>query len=468
MKRRMILLMLAVFLLTAGCTADSPNETNTPGTTAEAGFETPGPQEREKREAEANPEDRIPIDASLYSPRDCRFTLLEREDCLVELVVMQSLDLRSSFSLYVHNRTDEQIWITVSDITLNETVQLGGSFYFPLEAGKSGDACVSGTFPQLDEICAMIGYENVTELSANVQIRKDPAYVKMSECSIAFPEGLHPHFAYEAYLDMRADRQVLRADDRVTIALLGCGHFFDTSANNRLTGFLWVENRTDETIPVDLSGLSVNGTVVPMLAGDSLRLRPGTSCLIEFYAEKKAFDTAGISSIASMRLQILTSEEENSGGARLTEGGTWYPVALAESGRTEDAAEEGTLLYDDGLLEVRFLRAELNDSWIEGYVNADYYLLINNRRAEGVRIRIKDAMLGDAPYVDPAWSDDYIFTENDRIGAQSKGVMIVSPRFPKEETENGLPEFSFLLQVRSQGEDTIFYTTAERIRLAEE
>ena len=155
-------------------------------------------------------------------------------------------------------------------------------------------------------------------------------------------------------------------------------------------------------------------------------------------------------------------------GARQTEGGTWYPVALAESGRTEDAAEEGTLLYDDGLLEVRFLRAELNDSWIEGYVNADYYLLINNRRAEGVRIRIKDAMLGDAPYVDPAWNDDYIFTENDRIGAQSKGVMIVSPQIPKEETENGLPEFSFLLQVRSQGEDTIFYTTAERIRLAEE
>ena len=90
------------------------------------------------------------------------------------------------------------------------------------------------------------------------------------------------------------------------------------------------------------------------------------------------------------------------------------------------------------------------------------------RSKTGIRLKPTEAMIDDEPYRDPYSKTTYISLENNTFGPQSKGFMVMTIRLPADSVSDIAPALSFLLQVQSQGGDTIFYTTNDRITLTKE
>ena len=462
MKRWMILL---IGFLLIGCTKDIPETPDSAATSAP----TTDPQLPTPEPVVELPTDPIPIDASLYSPDNCRYMLLETEEVRIELIFSKELSYYHNLVLmHAENRTAQQINVTVSDIILNGNVQTNCETYFDLSAKTAEKRSLSSS---LEVPCAMIGFENLRELSASVRIQyangstSDPL-----PCKAAFPEGILLHYGYRDCCDMRADRQILFADEDITVALLGCGSFYQDSSFENLTGILWAENRTDRTIPVKVSSISLNGIAISPYS--SVRyLDPGNACIISFSVYQSDLDLIGVQSIESMRLQILTSEEENSAviGA---EGGAWHSVALAMSGQSSIVSDDGEIVYDDGLLALGLNRIDIRyDAYgYSGvmYTEIRYIVSVENRRAEGVRLKPTETMVDDELYRDPYTKTTYVSLENNAFGPHSKGFMILTVRLPSDSVSDTIPSLSFLLQVQSQGGDTIFYTINDRIKLTKE
>lgn len=455
MKRRMLLLLLMLCLL-PGCAKQDAEPTPSPSAAPTA---TPAVEEEPAPEAEEPPaEDVIPIDPMLYTFTDCRYPLLEHEDCTIEVVFARDSYGEANVLLYAQNHTANKLSVEVEDILLNGTVQGDDDVFFDVPA--------NGTYRYrylTDTVlaCAMMGYDNLESMRAYVELRAGDENNGPFGCEAEFPDGVRVHNAYTAFRDMRADRQVLRSDDAVLIALLGCGDFFD----GLLTGYLWIENRGTEEIPTRVSGISLNGVSVPILS-IAQTLAPGAGCVMRFTVSERDADTAGVQSIGSLALQILSSEDENT-AARSAEGGRWYPVALAQSGQAETAGADGRLLYDDGLLRLTLQKVERKKSATDSTVAGYYYVKVENLRSEGVSLRILDPRIGEEPYVNAKYGDSYLEKQNTKFGAESAGVMVLRADFTVTEAENGLPAFSCIFQVQSQGGDSIFYTIAERIVLTE-
>ena len=375
MKRWMILLIVLLLIGCAKDVAESPDPAATPAPTAVPQLPTPEP-------VVELPADPIPIDASLYSPDGCRYTLLETEEVRIEIVFSKELSYyRNLVLLEAENRTAQKLEVTVFDIILNGNVQTNCETYFDLSANAAEKRSLS---TYLEVPCAMIGFENLRELSASVKIRHaDGSTSDLLPCKSVFPEGIRLHYGYRDFCDMRADRQILFADEGITVALLGCGCFYQDSSLGTLTGILWTENRTVRKIPVKVSSISLNDIAISPFS--SVRyLDPGNACIISFSLYQSDLDLAGIHSIESMRLQILTSEEENSSvfGA---EGGAWYSVALAMSGQSSNVSDDGEVLYDDGLLALGLNRTDIrHDAYsYDGvmYTEIRYVVSVENRHS---------------------------------------------------------------------------------------
>lgn len=469
MKRRLLLLLMAALLpIACGKTDPSPAPEPTASAEIEATEEPTAPVETEAPgEPEPAAEDPIPVEPWLYAPEESRYVLAETNDVRLSISFTRSFRDDVDIVLWEENRTALSITARITDITLNGTIRMADDEYLWMSANCDGGSSVKTSFK---EVCELIGYENIHELSANVRFEDYPGHTAAIPVTISFPEGITPRFSYEAYLDMRADRQVIRQDDDVTIALLGCGRFVNHEDYNSLKGILWIENHGSKTIPVVVSNVSVAGITVESHAGQRT-LKPNESCLIDFYIRQEAIEAAGIRSIDALDLQIMTSEEENTGGHFLT-GGSWYPVVLAQSGVSVEPDETGTVVYEDDLLTLRLVHTELKECQYSSGSIAEvrYTLLVENRRMEGISLKINEPTVNGKPYLNAYHDSDwnYVDISNNNLGPQSKGYMVALLRLKPEEVSDGTPTFSFLLNVLSQGKDTIFYTTAEPIVLADQ
>ena len=465
MKRWTILLLAAALLLSAcGSQAAPPAESGESQDLRPAEAESTAPQEAEPAEPEEEPEEIIAIDPQLYSPENCRYTLLDREELRLDLIFTKDMSTGGPMILYMaENRCEEELRVDISQVLLNGSVRAGTEDTLTVPA-KSVRQMTNPT--GLLQSCTWIGYENLREFSASLCLtRSGEKRGESIPCSVSFPEGIRPCFRYESYREGRADRQVLRADEKVCIALLGCGRFFQDGSLDRMKGVLWIENRSEEEIPAALSGLEVNGVNLPVSARRREALPPHSSCLLEFTVGSEDFDLAGIRSVESLRLQILSSAEEDSGGGLSAAGGAWYSVALAVSGTAENSAAEGTLLYDDGLLQLSLVSAEIKESIWPDVMNAEYTLYVVNRRTDGISLYFSDPMVDDQPYESAVMKSDYFDKTNVRFGPQSEGYTVLTLDLPAETAGDSAPVFSFRLQLRSQGGDSIFYTLPERVRI---
>lgn len=468
--RRRLLLLLAVLLLLSGCKPNAretqgPANTPTP-ITSQTPEETAFTTEPEPAPAPIpSEEDPIPIDEDLYSPKNGRYTLLETEDVLVEVAFAKGFESGEAMFCCAENRTDGEISVEATDFLINGNIQTDEFFGISMTVPAGAKERKRFSDHTLME-CELIGFDNLRELSASVKVEgvkdMDPTPIP---CRAEFPDGVRPVIGYDSFMGMRADRQVLRADGDYVIALLGCGDFLIDSAGRELTGVLWIENRGDETVPVKLSSVSVNGYGFPISA-QSLYLEPKTGTILTFSVYKDDIDLAGIKAIDSLRLQILTSEEENSGIYGL-DGGTWYPAALAQSCTTAEAAKEGVLLYKDGLLSLTLTGIETSDR-SERYREITYVVTVENNRQEGVCLRMKEPLIDGDLYRNVSYDGgNFLYIRNDQIGPGSRGVVTVTLSLLPEYEPDRIPELSFLLQVLSQGKDVIFYTTTERIVLSD-
>ena len=478
MKRTVVALLLLLLFLSGCGTKDAlPQEaTAAPETsavpevsaapeTSAVPEETAAPEETAVPDSpeEEPPADPIAVEAEVYAPEGGRYCLLDSDELQLDIIFTKDPDSGAMVLLHAINRTENDIYLEFSDVILNGNVQVAGKVLFTVPA--EGER-YSSSFSNILMTCATIGYQNVKELSAKAGIQDALTGKTVTKpCAVSIPEGIRLSYFYTSFCDMRADRQVLMENDQITVALLCCGLYYSDASYPQLCGVLWVENRGSESIPVGLSSVSINGVTVALYSQDKI-LEPGNSCLIDFNVYKSDFELTGIRSIESLSLQILTSQEENSAGARRIEGGAWYPVALAESGKSDSSPEEGELLYDDGLLELRFIRADVSLEY-EEHLKAEYTLLAVNRRTEGVSLYFCDPLLDGQPYINPFTESSYISCENDRFGPQSRGYMMVSVYLPEGADTSSVPELSLMLQVRSQGGDSIFYSVAGRIIMEE-
>lgn len=418
-------------------------------------------------EAEAaavpEPEDPIPVDAQLYSPEDAWIPLLETERCTLELAFAKDCSSGRVWPVYrAENRCEEDLEIDVEDVLLNGNIQVGRGLTLFLSPGER----TRGSYwDELQTACGWIGYENLTELSAVVREYKGRDLIEETSLSLSFPAGLRPSCSYMSFRGMRADRQVLRDDETVTIALLACGNFYTASNDSCLTGIVWIENHGEEEIPVALPNVALNGVSFPVYTNKMRDLQPGGRCMAAFELNDWDLDEAGIQAVESLSLQILTSQEDNSGGAYRLSGGDWYPVALAESAAAQQGEEQGLSLYDDGLLQLSFLRAEIKSDWTEDRVKVNYTLRVVNRRTEGISLALSDPLVDGEPYWSVLYETSYVSMSNDQFGPQSEGLMVLTLYFPAEDIGDTAPNFSFLLRVLSQGGDSIFYSIPERIQL---
>ena len=466
MKKHRMILLLAAALLLIGC----GNDPQTPPDASETSAPTSAPaieavNRTDTTVSALDAENRIPVEPWLYAPETGDHMLWETKDVQLSITFSRAPYNEVEILFCGRNQTDRELDVRITDVVLNGKIMTDVEAHFSIP--KNGTECKSAGTP-FKTVCKLVGFENIRELSATVSVKGYPAAAGPMTCSVRFPEGIRLCYLYDTYLDMRADRQLLRADDDVTIALLGCGCFLNDSCVRKLSGVLWIENRGSEPIPVTVSNVSVGGMVVEQFCTIQT-LKPNASCLLEFSVQEETLNASGIRSIDSLSLQIMTSDAENTGGHFRT-GGAWYPVLLTYSGVAAEPGEEGTVVYEDDLLRMSFIQTKVRYyEWKPDIVDVEYLFLVENRRTEGISVNAKEPTVDGKPYVNARndYNDTHVRVTNGNLGPQSRGYTVFSLTLPAADVKDRVPTFSFLLQVLSQGKDTVFYTAAEPIVLTD-
>ena len=194
-------------------------------------------------------------------------------------------------------------------------------------------------------------------------------------CEALIPAGFQPGFVFLPCLGASAQAQDLADDDRVHITLLGLGTAGgdDTETPSFI---LRVENRSEETIPVQIGGVVVNGIYVNNVS-NSYQLASHKSCLLFQTVAEYWLRSSGITGISDISIQILTSEEEDTGGVRIA-GGSYYPVVLTENAGNMAEPDRSNLLFENEWIRVYHISHEGPDQSSNGQGSYTWTLLFRN------------------------------------------------------------------------------------------
>ena len=195
-----------------------------------------------------------------------------------------------------------------------------------------------------------------------------------------------------------AEEQVLRDDEQVRLRLVALGKNPNSSmGNDSMSIVLEVWNKTDGLIPVTIEGVSADGAYESSQISNVHDELPGG--MIRYFSVSYDFyKYTGLSGIHELSLLILTDPEEAvSIDFSTFRGGTWYPVALAESADKAYEPEFGELVYDEGGVKIGFMSMEEQSLWSGEKTAYNWNLMVRNETGKHIEIEIDQISIDGKP-----------------------------------------------------------------------
>ena len=357
-EKVLILLLLVCLLLSAcaGPAASAPSgasgeESPSDASPAEEGSPTPAPAAAEPSpisEPSAAP-------SEPFGGRNGVFPLLEREDISLDLVLSRNpLQSVAQMSLHIAVAPDEDENYKIDELVINDRIRLEQSF--EVWGSQPEERCFLDLGPLLAE--NLFSWEDLRSFRCRVQktTRTEDTWEELvlfdQVCEAAIPDGFQPDYVFFPFLGVYAGEQVLCDDGNVRVTLLGMGDP-SWSSSSELAFLFLVENRSEETRPFEATGMSVNGSSLPLYCS-SFTLLPGTACYSYGFTYADYCSEAQITAIQDMEFLLLTDEADDTGTMNRG-GGRWYSVKLAGD-QSDGARPENTdVFFENEWVRVGFV-----------------------------------------------------------------------------------------------------------------
>ena len=357
-EKTMILLLLVCLLLSAcaGPAASTPS--------GETGEEIPSaapPAEEDSippSPAEATPSPGLepsPARSEHFEGRDGVFPLLEQEDISLDLVLSRNpLESVAQMSLHIAVAPDEDANYKIDELVINDRIRLEQSF--EVWGSNPEERCFLDLGPLLAE--NLFSWDDLRSFRCRVQKTTwtedtwEELVLFDQVCETAIPEGFQPKFVFFPFLGVYADEQVLCDDGNVRVTLLGMGDP-SWSSSSELAFLFLVENRSEETRPFEATGMSVNGSSLPLYCS-SFTLLPGTACYSYGFTYADYCSEAQITAIQDMEFLLLTDEADDTGTMNRG-GGRWYSVKLAGDQSDGARPENRDVFFENEWVRVGFV-----------------------------------------------------------------------------------------------------------------
>ena len=282
---------------------------------------------------------------------------------------------------------------------------------------------------------------------------------------ITIPKDFEPRVVYEPTLSMRAEEQVLREDENVRITLTNLGKIVDDSTYEALSGVVRVDNLSGAEIPVYVQGIKINGYYFEVYGSSRGDIPAGHSVYIGFYCSSSDLEEAEITEIEAIDLQIMTSEEENTGTVYGSSGGKWYSVILAEHGTGTVDTGAGIPVYEDDYIRVELTGAEAvwNEyTFTDPSGHYEWRFTFINKTDKGLDITFEDFMVNGEPDTGETGSSYVMVTE---LGADARTNDRV---WHSTEEQTPLPELAFRVMVKSAGGGTLYNYSEEYVTITQD
>ena len=389
------------------------------------------------------------------------FPLLERDGATATLLIAREYRL-GSIALYLELSLPKEtsyVWYRITDITLNGNIRLSDMHYL---SGSDNPYLLKLDAGPLFAL-GVLKPEDIHAFSCHIRKEGLDGFLWEETCEVAVPDAFQAGFLFLPCLGARADEQVLADDGRIRITLLGLGRAAGDDRGD-LAALLRAENRSDETIPFQVTGIAVNGTFFAS-SDNSIRTKtytlPPNAVGYPYVTLKKenllgrGLSDMGVTGIEDIAFMILTSEDENSGIGNRLAGGSLYPVVLSARGQQDVETGKGELLFANEWIEVYYVGREGPISSEYSYDGKDEYrwrLLIRN--ISDINIEI------DEPYTPDALSDYHLLSTE--ISAGLNKTITVHFRVPAGSEPQ---DFSLRLVGYTAGKGKLLFTETEPIVL---
>lgn len=314
--------------------------------------------------------------------------LLENNGVEIYLSVEKDILGNSMYALKVKNNTQNAISCGAESGLVNEIVPCTTGLSLTVEPGKFVADSIGFSFgvsdgsDELEKIeslqFAIYAKDSVT--GKNV-IEHQTILVDMTEAWPATKEHADFFNLTEPAMDAMAKEQILLETETVRLTLIGAGHL-DSSWSNDLTMTFKLENLSQISQSVSISGVAVNGFFETMYCSETLP----AGCLTYMYGSVSEYgikDYAG-NSIESLSLFVETQGQEDWMWRSVEQ--QWIPVTLEKSGKAISFETGTTLLESDGVKIGNRGYNEISNSWM---------LTLTNDSEKDVSLVVVDAATGE-------------------------------------------------------------------------
>ena len=397
-----------------------------------------------------------------------QWPLLSKEGIRISLMeVLSFSDGQRLFLLRCENSLEEDLTIKVEDVRLNGRIRVSGYEYFYADAGSDRE----NKSQNLSEavLQAERDGQQVTKIACKITVtswRMDENFKRVclcqEVCEASIPEDFSPQLVCEPTLSMHAGEQLLRDDAKARITLLGLGRYPGSGSYDKLQGILKVDNPTDAPIPVYVRGIMLNNCFFSVYGSSQGTIPPGKTIYTGFSCSSSALERAGIRQVSEAALQIMTSENENTGTFSLA-GGSWYPVVLDMKAGEEEITREGETVYEDD--RIRILLNSVSERWDPDYSfirqQYEWRFTVVNKTGRDLEVVLTD-------FTADGEDDENIIGYYYMYCSVGKKMRAAAALTHYQDEHKPLPEISFRVQVRSLGGGTMYSYSKKRTTITRE
>ena len=395
------------------------------------------------------------------------FTMLELDDFTVRLYYV--LDWESGdekIILQLRNSSERPVTVSGEGFLLSGEIMTDSYCYVTTEPGEVKDYTVSGLLDRASDMEE--NGEKISKVSFQAYIyapgedgRSEVLY--RGDCTAVIPEGYEPSMICEPAMSMRVEEQILREDDTVRLVLKSMGRYIGFSNYYAVEGILMAENLSDGSIPVYLQAIKFNGyTITPLVSNEGM-LEPGARVYLPFQCSADSLRQNDITGISSASLQVMTSEQENTGVRFTHSGGAWYPVTLAESAPERGDASEGIPLYEDDYVRIGLLHADSHSYETSDFTSIKWKLSLVNKTDRDLEVRFDDYLENGVLHEEEF---GYNYSMIASVGRGSRTNAELSRNVKMKNAP--FPEVSFRVRVQSPGGGTLYQYSKEHTKITAE
>ena len=454
-KQPLAALLLAVCLFVSACGAKE-QDNESAALTAESGEETAADTSAEENaEAASEPEDAdaVPEEedenvGEAYEP----VVLLDEPEVAVTYAAALSYNEGVRVDvLRIDNRWEEPLDVSVEGIRLNGHILVSDRVTGYADPGETEERTLDGLTKAV--LLAEEDGVKITELSFLLTVENrhydlpwEERVLYEQNVTVTLPEDGYPAFVCTPVMDMLAEEQVLFNEGGITVTLLGCGDYI--GASYPVSGILKIENMSDDVMPYKYSAIQVNGHITDSYAdGGRGDLAPGGKTFVKFYVYN--LDKEGITSVADLKIQLLTSGTENT-GTFVVEGGSWYDVELAQHGDPGENFEMGVVVYEDEYVVIGYRGVEnvyTEYDWTDNSGHMTWFLSYKNKSRENIEL-LSDEETADGKSGDEALFEPFLLDGDLSPGGMRYGK--ISFYYDGDRIDE-IPEVAFRVKVLKQG-----------------